>query len=134
MIEVVSAVIVREGRILLAQRPPTKDYAWCWETPGGKVELGESHHTAIRREILEELDMQVDTIHETSLWSGEIKREGREPVFLAFYLVGHVDGNPIPKELQGFGWFTGPEMTMLKLAPGNVKASGVLCDLLRRLA
>jgi len=54
-IPVVCAVIVRDGRILIAQRPPTKLMPLKWEFPGGKVEPGETAETAIVREIREEL-------------------------------------------------------------------------------
>jgi 8-oxo-dGTP diphosphatase len=52
---VVCAVIVRDGRVLIAQRPPTKLMPLKWEFPGGKVEPGEAADVAIVREIREEL-------------------------------------------------------------------------------
>ena len=55
MIEVVSAVIVRAGRIFLTQRKPTSDFPLDWESPGGMVEVGENHVTALLRELHEEL-------------------------------------------------------------------------------
>lgn len=39
MIEVVAAIIERDGKILLAQRPAQSDQAGLWEFAGGKVEL-----------------------------------------------------------------------------------------------
>jgi 8-oxo-dGTP diphosphatase len=44
---------------LLAQRPPGKVYAGYWEFPGGKVEPGETHLDALKREIREELGIEV---------------------------------------------------------------------------
>lgn len=58
-IEVVAAIIHdSEGRIFATQRGygDWKDY---WEFPGGKMEAGESPEEALRREILEELDVQI---------------------------------------------------------------------------
>ena len=58
-IEVVAAIIHNsEGRIFATQRGygDWKDY---WEFPGGKMEAGESPEEALRREILEELDVQI---------------------------------------------------------------------------
>ncbi len=49
------ALIEREGRVLIAQRPGHKHLPLKWEFPGGKVEPGESAEAAIVREIREEL-------------------------------------------------------------------------------
>lgn len=47
------------GEYLLAQRPPGKVYAGYWEFPGGKVEPAETHLDAVKREIHEELGIEV---------------------------------------------------------------------------
>jgi 8-oxo-dGTP diphosphatase len=49
------ALIDRDGRVLLAQRPEGKSMAGLWEFPGGKVEPGETPETALIRELQEEL-------------------------------------------------------------------------------
>lgn len=61
-IEVVAAVIVRDGMILCVQRPEhTKEYVSLkWEFPGGKVEVGESREEALVREIREELAVDIE--------------------------------------------------------------------------
>lgn len=59
VIDVVCAVLVREGEVLLCQRPSGKHLAGCWEFPGGKVEGGETFEDALVREIMEELDCRV---------------------------------------------------------------------------
>ena len=57
-IEVVAAVIVKDGRIFATQRG-YGDFKDMWEFPGGKIESGESHERALKREIKEELDADI---------------------------------------------------------------------------
>ncbi len=54
-----AAVILVDGRVLLARRPPDKLLGGLWEYPGGKLEGGETPEVCLRREIQEELG--VDT-------------------------------------------------------------------------
>lgn len=52
------ALIDRDGRVLLAQRPEGKSMAGLWEFPGGKVEAGETPEAALIRELHEELGIE----------------------------------------------------------------------------
>lgn len=54
-----AALIDPENRVLLAQRPVGKSMAGLWEFPGGKVEQGETPEAALRRELAEELAIEV---------------------------------------------------------------------------
>ena len=54
-LEVVCALIERDGRVLIAQRPAHQHLGLLWEFPGGKIEAGEPAGDALRREIREEL-------------------------------------------------------------------------------
>lgn len=60
--EVVAAVIEHDGEILCMQRGKSRfAYTSChWEFPGGKVEVGETPHQALRRELLEEMEYDVE--------------------------------------------------------------------------
>ncbi len=61
-IEVVVAVIEKNGRVLLQERPAGGLLAGLWEFPGGKVEPGEGLAAALRREIREELGAEIEDI------------------------------------------------------------------------
>ncbi len=69
---VVAGIIWREGapnvggRFLIAQRPLDGLLGGLWEFPGGKVENGESHQSALKREIREELNLNIETLDHQS--------------------------------------------------------------------
>ena len=51
----------RQGRILIARRPPGRDFAGLWEFPGGGIEPGESPQAAAVRELIEETGLAART-------------------------------------------------------------------------
>jgi 8-oxo-dGTP diphosphatase len=57
---VAAALIDRDGRVLLAERPAGKHLAGTWEFPGGKVEDGETPEVALIRELKEELGIDTE--------------------------------------------------------------------------
>jgi 8-oxo-dGTP diphosphatase len=68
-IEVVAAIIIRNGQVFATQRG-YGDWKGWWEFPGGKIEPGESPEEALRREIREELDaeIRIESLLETVEW------------------------------------------------------------------
>ena len=57
-IEVVAAIIHKDGTYFATQRG-YGEFEGMWEFPGGKIEPGESHETALKREIQEELGINI---------------------------------------------------------------------------
>jgi mutator protein MutT len=131
MVEVVAGIIVRDGRILLEQRPADKDFPFTWNVPGGGVDKDESHHDALRRELREELGIRTPLIANTAAWSSElvsdVARPERRRILFLIYRVTMFMGDPVPQEGQGLGWFTEEEMRKLTLAPGNQRALEAIC-------
>jgi 8-oxo-dGTP diphosphatase len=56
---VCAAVIEDQGKILLTERPANKQQGGFWEFPGGKIDPGESPHQSLKRELREELDIEI---------------------------------------------------------------------------
>jgi 8-oxo-dGTP diphosphatase len=54
-VRVAAAVVWRDGRLLMTQRPPGGALGLQWEFPGGKIEVGETPEQALVREVHEEL-------------------------------------------------------------------------------
>src|SRR5215468_598103 len=61
---VVAAIVRNRGRILITRRPNHVHLPGLWEFPGGKVERGESLKAALRREIREELGVEIAVLNE----------------------------------------------------------------------
>jgi len=57
---VTAAIIERQGQILITRRPDGTRHAGQWEFPGGKLDPGESPEQGLKREILEELGIEVE--------------------------------------------------------------------------
>jgi ADP-ribose pyrophosphatase YjhB (NUDIX family) len=57
----VSAVIFRDGKLLLLKRAKSPGHG-SWSLPGGRVEFGESLHTALAREVGEEAGLEIDIV------------------------------------------------------------------------
>ncbi len=57
--EVVCALIVRQGKLLVTQHGIHSGHPWKWEFPGGKIQPGESREVALVREIREELRIEI---------------------------------------------------------------------------
>ena len=68
-IEVVAAIIIKEGKVFATQRGYGEWQGW-WEFPGGKIEPGECPQDALKREIKEELDAEIEVgdLLETVQW------------------------------------------------------------------
>lgn len=60
IVEVSAGLVFRGGKLLLTQRPPGGHLAGLWEFPGGKREAGESFEDCLRRELREELGIEVE--------------------------------------------------------------------------
>ena len=60
VIEVAAGLVHREGRYLIARRGPGVHLAGFWEFPGGKREPDETLEACLRRELFEELGIQID--------------------------------------------------------------------------
>lgn len=58
-VNVVAAIIINDGRVLATQRG-YGEFKGYWEFPGGKIEQGETAHQALKREIEEELEVEID--------------------------------------------------------------------------
>lgn len=92
MVQVVAAIIEREGRILICRRTPSQSHPLKWEFPGGKVEPGESPSDALARELEEELGITGAAGDEIARY--EYAYPGKAPIVLIFFRVTRYAGEP----------------------------------------
>jgi 8-oxo-dGTP diphosphatase len=118
---VAAGVIVENGRVLLTQRKAGTHLEGAWEFPGGKVQAGEDPREALRRELREELgvDVTVGDIVEVTFHRYE---EANKVVLLLFFAATRLAASPPPRaiDVAAFEW-AGAE----GLEPGRFPAADV---------
>ncbi len=118
-VHVVGAAIVRSGLILCARRSAEMALPGKWEFPGGKLEPGETPEEALRREILEELsvDVQVNKF----VARGQHTYPQIE-VILDIYVCHLVEGEPTADEHDELRWMAPKNLGELDWAAADLPA------------
>ena len=98
---VAAALFDDGGRVLIAQRPAGKALAGRWEFPGGKVAAGESERDALRRELREELGIEVTAARPFMRLNHAY--EDRD-VELSLWIVERFSGSPRSLDAQALKW------------------------------
>ncbi len=118
-VEVVGAVIVKDGKVLCAQRGPDGDLPHKWEFPGGKVEPGETPQEALQREIDEELGCRV-------VVGDQVERTTCEYDFATITLTTFycelIHGDPWATEHHELRWTEPEDMSDLDWASADIPA------------
>lgn len=118
-IEVVGAVILRQGSVFCVQRSPAQSLPGMWEFPGGKVERGETPSAALAREIDEELGCRVRV-------GGRVTRTVHEYDFatidLTTYYCELIKSEPTLREHAASCWLPPHRLADLGWAPADIPA------------
>lgn len=104
---VTAAIIQREDKILITQRKSNADHGLQWEFPGGKLNYAEDPKEGLRREIIEELDMEIEVGDVFEVIS---HCYGERHILLLCYLCRYLGQKPTTKDCQDFHWVTPEEM------------------------
>lgn len=118
-IDVVGAVMLRNGTVLCAQRGPRGALAGMWEFPGGKIEPGESPRAALKREIGEELECVVAVGDELTTTTHTYDFGD---VTLTTFWCEILSGTPKVTEHSSLRWLPPSELWELNWAPADVPA------------
>jgi mutator protein MutT len=107
--------VIRQGdAYLVCQRPAHKRHGGLWEFPGGKLQAGESLADAARRELREELGVEVTA-------TGAVLHEVPDPgsAFVLQFLAVAIVGTPRPTEHAAVAWVPAAGLRELPLCPGD---------------
>jgi 8-oxo-dGTP diphosphatase len=118
-LDVVGAVILKDGEVLCAQRGPDSRLPGLWEFPGGKVDPGETPRQALEREIIEELRCRVEV-------GEQVERTTYEYDFavvtLTTFYCSLKEGTPELTEHAAVAWLPPSKLETLDWAPADIPA------------
>lgn len=115
---VVAAVIERDGKILIGQRPRGRRHELQWEFPGGKVEPGEEPRAALARELREEL--AIEAVIGDEMDRAHVAYSGRRPIELVFFHVTEFQGEPQNLEFEKIEWAARAELEIYDFLEGDL--------------
>ena len=129
LLVVAVALVDRDNRILIAQRPEGKQLAGYWEFPGGKVDAGERPEISLIRELNEELGI---TVSEDCLAPLTFASHAYEDfhLLMPLYICRKWQGMVQGRENQQLKWVRARDLRDYKLPPADIPLISPLIDLL----
>lgn len=124
-IKVVGAVIVRDGKILCAQRGKLGQLPMMWEFPGGKIEEAETPKQALEREIREELQCAIEVGQELTT---TVHEYDFATISLTTFFCTLSDGTPRLTEHISVLWLEPSSLHTLQWAPADLPAVDILSN------
>jgi len=121
------ALVDKDGRVLLAQRPVGKSMAGLWEFPGGKVETGETPETALIRELHEELGIETWDSCLAPLSFASYTYETFH-LLMPLFICRKWEGIAQPKEGQTLKWVFPKDMRDYPMPPADLPLIPILRD------
>jgi 8-oxo-dGTP diphosphatase len=117
MREVTAAIIMKDNKVLIAQRAPDQRLAGKWEFPGGKLEQGETPEECLEREIFEELDIGIEVL---SKFGESIFKYDKGTIKLIAYNCKWVSGEISLSVHSKIKWVSGDEFDRYDFAPADI--------------
>jgi 8-oxo-dGTP diphosphatase len=113
---VTAALIIEQGKILVSQRKKDSSHGLLWEFPGGKVKEGEEPRDALRRELKEELDVEVEV---GMIFDAIFYSYPEYPILLLVYRCRIEKGSLKPIGCHDLRWVNLRELEKLAMPPAD---------------
>ena len=126
---VACALVDKDGRVLVAERPAGKSMAGLWEFPGGKVEAHETPEAALIRELKEELLIDVTAACLAPLSFASHAYDDFH-LLMPLYVCRKWDGQVTPQEGQQTQWLRPRDLFDLPMPPADKPLIAALRDAL----
>lgn len=118
------------GFSLLSDMPQASAGANRWEVPGGKIDFGEDPETCVKREIKEELGVEIEVEGLHSLISHTYDYPDLElHLLMAIYTARIVGGELQPIDCQNFAWVSADDLGSYELTDADVPLTKALLGL-----
>ena len=117
MKQVTAAVIIKDNSVLIAQRAGDDKLGGKWELPGGKIELGETPQECLKREIKEELDVEINVLN---FFAESIYTYQSGTIKLMAYWCKWISGDLTLKVHSKIVWANQSELNLYDFAPADI--------------
>ena len=117
MKEVTAAIILKDNTVLIAQRAPGENLAGKWEFPGGKIELGETPQECLKREIREELNIEIEVL---DLFGQSIYIYNHGTIKLMAFWCQCLSSEITMKVHSRIEWVNGHDLDLYDYAPADL--------------
>ena len=117
IIDVTCAIILNGDKILVAQRGEKMDLPLKWEFPGGKIEQNETAENCLKREIIEELNIEIDLIQKLEF---QVHKYELFTINLIPFICRYLSGEIYLIEHKCVRWLKKEELQDLDWAPADI--------------
>ncbi|MBN2595316.1 (deoxy)nucleoside triphosphate pyrophosphohydrolase [Labilibaculum sp.] len=117
-IKVTAAIIIKNGKVFIAQRSKDDELSGKWEFPGGKIESDETPQECLRRELFEEFGIETKVL---DYFGDSIFDYGNKPIHLLSYFAEHLSGELILKVHQNYKWIEFSELDQINWAAADIE-------------
>lgn len=116
MLTVAAAILVRDGKILIARRKKELTNGGRWEFPGGKIKAGETPRNCLKRELREEMGIEVTVAEKLGSHSHD---DGRHSIHLLFYQTDWIAGEMRLRDHSEIRWVSERQLFDFDLTPAD---------------